>query len=108
MNEGVTLNEVMNDGKSIHLYFNGLVGLYVSYGISAFLLSKQTEVSPSYSQEMQMPVAVINVGHFNLLKQQLEVSKVVNNYCCLRPTVEYDENEYADWVGRIRKEKGID
>ena len=108
MNEGVTLNEVMNDGKSIHLYFNGLVGLYVSYGISAFLLSKQTEVSPSYSQEMQMPVAVINVGHFNLLKQQLEVAKAAHNYCCLRPTVEYDENEYADWVGRIRVEKGLD
>lgn len=32
----ITLNEVQNDGKTIHLYFNTEVGLYVAYGFSAF------------------------------------------------------------------------
>ena len=27
MNEIVTINEVRNDGRSIHLYYNGLMGL---------------------------------------------------------------------------------
>ena len=34
------MNEVNNPGTEIHLYFNGYVGLYVAYGISACLLSK--------------------------------------------------------------------
>jgi len=35
----ITLNEVQNDGKTIHLYFNTEVGLYVAYGFSAFFAS---------------------------------------------------------------------
>ena len=33
MNDSITRNEILNDGKTIHLYFNGMVGLYVTYGI---------------------------------------------------------------------------
>ena len=40
MNENISRNEIFNDGKTIHLYFNGMIGLYVAYGISAFLLCK--------------------------------------------------------------------
>jgi len=47
MNEKIVLNEVNNAGDRIHLYFNGWVGLYVAYGVSAFLLSKETKVSPA-------------------------------------------------------------
>ena len=105
MNESITLNEVMNTGTGIHLYFNGIVGLYVAYGISAFLLSRQTEVSPSYSEEMQMPVVVINVAHFNLLKEQLEVVRASQSYCCLKPTVAYNEDEYSSWAADLREKE---
>ena len=32
----ITQNEVDNDGKTIHLYFNTEIGLYVAFGFSAF------------------------------------------------------------------------
>ena len=96
------LNEVNNRGDRIHMYFNGWVGLYVAYGVSAFLLSKETEVSPSYSEDMQMPVAVINAGHYDQLKQQLEVIKKIDNYRCLKPNVAYYEAEYTEWASLLR------
>ena len=102
MSDRIVLNEVNNAGDRIHLYFNGFVGLYVAYGISAFLLSKETEVAPSYSVDMQMPVAVINSGHYDTLKQRLEVLKKVDNYRCLRPKAEFNENEYDEWASQLR------
>ena len=102
MNEKIVLNEVNNAGDRIHLYFNGWVGLYVAYGISAYLLSKETKVAPSYSVDLQMPVAVINTGHYDLLTQRLEVLKKVENYRCLKTSVAYDEEAYSEWAGALR------
>lgn len=102
MNENVTINEVNNAGDRIHLYFNGWVGLYVAYGVSAFLLSKETEVSPSYSEDMQMPAAVINVAHYNELKGKLEMLRKGENYRCLKAKAHYDDNEYTEWAASLR------
>ena len=102
MSDKIVLNEVNNLGDRIHLYFNGWVGLYVAYGISAFLLSKETEVSPSYSQDMQMPVAVVNAGHYDMLKQKLEVLEKVENYRCLKAKATYSEDEYSEWASALR------
>jgi len=102
MSENITRNEILNDGRTIHLYFNGMIGLYVAYGISAYLLSKETKVAPSYSVDLQMPVAVINTGHYDLLTQRLEVQKKVENYRCLKTSVAYDEEAYSEWAGALR------
>ena len=72
MTEIIAKNEVLNDGRIIHLYFNSMVGLYVAYGVSAYLLCKHAHARPSYSEEMQMPAAVINAGHYEELKKQID------------------------------------
>lgn len=102
MNDKIVLNEVNNSGDRIHLYFNGWIGLYLAYGVSAYLLSKETDVSPSYSEDMQMPVAVINSVHYDILKQKLEVLKKVENYRCLKTKAAYSEDEYSEWAGALR------
>lgn len=55
----ITMNEVMNDGKTIHLYFNQEVGLYVAYGFSAFFAAHIVDIIASFSEDMQMPVALL-------------------------------------------------
>jgi hypothetical protein len=102
MSENITRNEILNDGKTIHLYFNGMIGLYVAYGISAFLLAKYAHAKPSYSKDMQMPVAVINAEHYEELKKQLGLSKNVKNYRCLEVAEAYNEKEYDEWAGKLR------
>ena len=103
MNESITRNEVLNDGKTIHLYFNSMIGLYVAYGISAFLLWKHAHAKPSYSEDMQMPVAVINAEHYEALKTQLGLSKTFKNYRCLKVDTPYNEEEYDEWAGKLRE-----
>lgn len=102
MSENITRNEIFNDGRTIHLYFNGMIGLYVAYGISAFLLTRYAHAKPSYSDDMQMPVAVINAEHYEELKKQLGLSKEIKNYRCLEVSETYDEKEYDEWASLLR------
>ncbi len=102
MNEIITINELKNDGKSIHLYFNGLVGLYTAYGYSAYALSKKTNVNAAYSESMQMPVVVINQEHLEELIKGLKVEKQKNGYYCLVSATGIDENEYVEWASKVR------
>ena len=102
MNENITKNEILNDGRTIHLYFNGMIGLYVAYGISAYLLCKYTKAKPSYSDEMQMPVAVINAEHYEAIEKQLGLSKIFKNYRCLKVGSEYSEEAYSEWAFQLR------
>ena len=102
MNEIITQNEVMNDGKSIHLYFNGMMGLYAAYGYSAFILSRKTTVSASYSDEMQMPVVVMNSAHLDEVKKDLKVVKQGKGYYCLAVEEGLDDKEYKNWACELR------
>ena len=107
MNEIITINEVKNDGKSIHLYFNGLVGLYAAYGYSAYALSKKTNVNIAYSESMQMPVVVINQEHLEELVKNLKVETQKNGYYCLANEEDVDESEYVKWASKVRMGGGI-
>ncbi len=106
MNENITRNEIFNDGKTIHLYFNGMIGLYVAYGISAYLLCRHTAAKASYSEEMQMPVAVLNAEHYETLAQQIGTMKNVGNYRCLEVAEAADMDEYSEWAAALRQGKG--
>lgn len=102
MNENIARNEILNDGKTIHLYFNGMIGLYVAYGISAFLLCKNAAAKPSYSDDMQMPVAVINAEHYEELTNRISLSKDAGNYRCLVVETPADMDEYKEWASQLR------
>ena len=104
MNETITCNEVLNDGRTVHLYFDGRVGLHVAYGISAFLLSRAVEAAVSYSMDMQMPAAMVDTACRKRLEQRMEVLEDTHGYCCLRSGDSMDEAGYADWAGDLRKQ----
>ena len=104
INDIITRNEGLNDGTSIHLYFNGLVGLYAGYGISAFLLHGLVDAPVSYSMDMQMPVAVLNAARYERLRVLAATVRDVRNYRCLRVGEPADEDEYVSWARRLRAE----
>lgn len=105
MNDIITRNEVLNDGKTVHLYFNGLVGLYVAYGYSAFLLSKTIAVSASYSWDMQMPVVVINAVRQKEVVKILQEKKHTPAYYCFVTRDAVNMDEYAEWAGELREKE---
>lgn len=65
----ITLNEVGNDGKTIHLYFNSGIGLYVAYGFSAFFVTHIVNVVSSFSEDLQMPVSLLRRSDVDELRK---------------------------------------
>ena len=68
----ITLHEVGNDGKTIYLYYDDLAGLYLAFGLSAYYTTLVAEPYMSYSEAMQMPVALLRREHILLLRQGLK------------------------------------
>lgn len=68
----ITLHEVGNDGKTIHLYYDDLAGLYLAFGLSAYYTTLVAEPYMSYSEQLQMPVALLRRTHVLALRQGLQ------------------------------------
>lgn len=103
MNEKIIANEVNNDGKTIHLYFNPEVGLYVAYGFSAFFSSHIVEVITAFSEDLQMPVALMRKSdvselRFNTIKRQHDY----HSYYRLEMKKELPLDDYARWVESVK------
>ena len=68
----ITMQEVANDGRSVFLYYDAMAGVYLAFGLSAYYTTMVTEPYMSYSEEMQMPVALLRREHINSLRQSLK------------------------------------
>ena len=66
--ELITQNEVENDRKTIHLYFNTEIGLYVAFGFSVFFASHIVNVTTAFSEDFSMPVAFLRKPDVTELK----------------------------------------
>lgn len=67
----ITQQEAKNDGKTIYLYYNDEIGLYVAFGLSAYYTTMVTEPILSYSDELNTPVAMLRRKHILSLRQSL-------------------------------------
>lgn len=103
MDEIITLNEVQNDGRTIHLYFNNLAGVYTAYGYSAYLLNKEVNANSTYSQSLQMPVVVISASHFDDLTRTLRLVKYEKGYYQFTAETTLDNVEYSKWAKQLRQ-----
>lgn len=68
---GIKLQEAANDGQSVFLYYDAMAGVYLAFGLSAYYTTMVTEPDISYSEEMQMPVALLNRLQIKFLRQSL-------------------------------------
>lgn len=102
--EVITRNEVMNDGKTVHLYFNKMYQEYVAYGISAYIIAHTIPTQfPTYSDDMQMPMVAVDKNNISQLKKNLEVvSFNEDEYYQLKSKKELDEDDYERWANMVR------
>ena len=99
----ITLHEVGNDGKTIHLYYDDLAGLYLAFGLSAYYTTLVVEPYMSYSEEMQMPVALLRREHILLLRQGLKkVEHTPKRYYHFEMRQLVGEAGYQRWAEKIR------
>ena len=90
----ISLREVANDGQSIFLYYDAMAGVYLAYGLSAYYTTMVTEPYMSYSEELQMPVA--------LLRQSLKkVEHEMRKYYQFQLRMPVGEGGYDRWARNI-------
>ena len=101
----ITLNEVANDGQSVFLYYDAMAGVYLAYGLSAYYATMVTEPYMSYSEEMQMPVALLKRENILYLRQSLiKVQHEVKHFYKFQMRTVVGEAGYNRWAQRIREE----
>lgn len=71
----IILQEKGNDGQTINLYYDPMPGLYLAFGLSAYYTTFITNPQLSFSEEMQMPVAVLTRSHVLYLRQSLRLEE---------------------------------
>ena len=102
--EKITLHEAGNDGKTVFLYYDDLAGLYLAFGLSAYYTTMVTEPYMSYSEELQMPVALIRREHVLALRQSLKkVEHEQRKFYQFELKLPVGEAGYDRWAQKIRE-----
>ena len=100
----IVFNEAQNDGGTVHLYYNEMVGAYTAYGLSAFYVSHVVEPSYSFSEEMQLPVVIVNKRQVLELRQTLVKEEHLQKaYYRFRTRIPIGEKGYRAWVTGVRE-----
>lgn len=93
--------EAANDGQTIHLFFDDTVGVYLAFGLSAYYTTMVVTPYVSFSEALQMPVALLRRGHVNSLRQAMKrVEHTPQSYYrfCLRQKV--GNAGYERWMSQ--------
>ena len=100
----ITLQEVANDGQTIYLYYDEMAGVYAAYGLSAYYSTMVTEPYMSYSEAMQMPVALLRRSHVNALRQSLrKLEHTVKRFYRFQTRTLIGEAGYEKWAQKVLK-----
>lgn len=101
--ELITENEVKNDGKTINLYFNPEVGLYVAYGFSAFFAAHIVDVISAFSEDLQMPVALMRKPDVSELRlSTVKHQHDYHQYYRLELKQKLGLKDYSRWVDSVK------
>ena len=69
--ELIKQQETANDGQTIHFYYDDMVGMYLAFGLSAYYSTMVVDPYLSYSDALKMPVALLDRGQINYLRQSV-------------------------------------
>ena len=98
----ISLEEHGNDGKSVFLYYDAMAGVYLAYGLSAYYTTMVTDPYMSYSEEMEMPVALLRRNHINDLRQSLrKVAHTVKTYYRFEMNASIGDAGYERWSQNV-------
>lgn len=99
----ISINEEMNDGKTIHLYFNSEIGLYVAYGFSAFYATHIINSMASFSEDLQMPVILMRKRDVSELRLSTEKKRHdYHQYYRLELKHELRLDGYSRWTESLK------
>ena len=101
--ERIAQVECANDGQCIFLYYDTMTGVYLAYGLSAYYTTMVAEPYMSYSEEMQMPVALLRKEHVLHLRQSLtKVEHTMKSFYQFKLKTHVGDAGYDRWAKMIQ------
>jgi len=89
----------INDGQTIHLFYDEMVGVYLAFGLSAYYSTKVVEPFMSFSNAMEMPVALLDRFQIKVLRQSLtKVEHQQKSYYRFRLRTKVGDAGYKRWM----------
>lgn len=96
--ELIKAKESANDGQTINLYFDEMVGFYVAYGLSAYYATMIVSPFLSFSETMEMPLALLSRNDIKYLRQSVTtLEHQINSYYRLRLRTKIGDAGYERW-----------
>lgn len=97
--ELVKEKENTNDGQTIHLFYDETVGVYLAFGLSAYYSTMVVEPYMSYSGALKMPVALLDHGLIQYLRQSVtKMEHQQKSYYRFRLRTKVGEAGYKRWL----------
>lgn len=91
--------ESMNDGQTIHLFYDDVVGMYLAFGLSAFYTTMVVEPCISYSDALNMPVALLEHNQIKYLRQSVtKVEHQPQSYYRFQLRTKVGDAGYERWM----------
>ena len=96
--ELIMQQEAANDGQTINLYYDDMVGMYVAYGLSAYYATMVVSPLLSYSEALKMPVALLGRLQIKFLRQYVtKVEHQPKSYYRFRLRTKVGDAGYQRW-----------
>ena len=100
--ELVRQREAANDGQSVHLFYDETVGTYLAFGLSAYYTTMVVTPYVSFSNALQMPVALLRRNHINGLRQSLKkIEHTVKEFYRFQLRATIGEHGYEKWAQKV-------
>lgn len=91
--------EAANDGQTIHLFYDDMIGVYLAFGLSAYYTTLVVTPYVSLSETLQLPVALLRKGHVNALRQSTtKLEHDPHSYYRFRLNQKVGDAGYEKWL----------
>ena len=90
--------ETDNDGQTIHLFYDEMIGLYLAFGLSAYYTTMVLAPHVSFSNALMMPVALLDKLQIKFLRQSVtKLEHKPKSYYRFRLRTKVGEAGYRRW-----------
>lgn len=102
--EEILRKESENDGQSIYLFRDEMIGMYVAYGLSAYYTTMVVEPYTSFSEELQMPLVLLKHEHILYLRQSLvKLEHIRGTYYHFLLREPIGDAGYQRWLEKVKE-----
>lgn len=100
--EEIKLLETTNDGQTIHLFYDEMIGLYLAFGLSAYYSTMVLTPDISFSNALMMPVALLSKADIAYFRQSVtKVEHQPKSYYRFRLRTNVGDAGYRRWCKEI-------